>query len=116
MTDTFPNILPDMSSEPTYTPKILRAEFGDGYLQAAGDGINPYDEKWSLSFTNRSKEEIDQIANFVKSKNGVEAFFWTPPDEVEPKKWFTTGAISGPRKSGPDAYSISFELERTRNP
>jgi phage-related protein len=115
MTDTFPNISPDMDSDPTYTPKILRAEFGDGYLQAAGDGINPFKEEWSLSFTARPKADIDAIADFVKSKNGTVPFFWTPPDETTPKKWFTVGAINGPRKVGPDIYSISFDIERTHN-
>lgn len=116
MADTFPNITPDMSSAPRYTPKILRAEFGDGYLQAAGDGINPFKEEWDLSFSNRPKSDIDTITAFVRAKNGAEAFLWTPPDEVTAKKWFTTGAINGPTKTGPDSYSVSFTIERTHNP
>ena len=116
MADTFPNIEPDKSSSRRRTPRILRAEFGDGYLQAAGDGINPFKEEWDLSFTNRPKDDIDTIVEFVEEKNGAEAFLWTPPDEVTAKKWFTTGAINGPNKTGPDSYTVSFTIERTFNP
>jgi len=117
MVDTFPNVSPDLSATPEREPIILRADFGDGYFQATGDGINPYKDTWEMSFTNRPKAQIDEIDAFVKGKNGVTSFYWTPPNEAvatPPKRWVTVGAIRGPSKAGPDAYSISFRMERVQ--
>lgn len=120
MPDNFPDVSPDLNSAPQREAKILRADFGDGYLQATGDGINPYKETWSLSFSNRPKSQIDAIKALLDDCNGVKAFFWTPPGETpltpNPKKWFQTGQVIGPSKAGPDAYSISFSIERTQTP
>lgn len=117
MVATFPDISPDLNSQRAYEPKILRAEFGDGYFQAAGDGIHPFKETWSLAFGNRPKSEIDAIQTLLETLNGVQSFYWTPPGETpltpNPKRWFQTGQIIGPNKNGPDAYSISFTIERT---
>ncbi|AHJ10716.1 minor tail protein [Rhizobium phage vB_RglS_P106B] len=119
MTEVFPNYSPDLASVRTKVPKILRAEFSDGYFQATGDGINPYTEKWALSFTNRPLAQIQEIVDFLDASNGVISWYWTPPGEVEltptPKRWVCTQeGYTGPSKAGPDAYSVSFSIERVQ--
>lgn len=119
MTETFPTISPDKSSSRTYTPRILRAEFGDDYLQATADGINAYQESWALSFTNRPKDDIDAIKTLLETCNGWQAFFWTPPEETpltpNPKKWVVTDGWTY-SKAGDDAYTISFTAKRVHRP
>jgi phage-related protein len=120
MPENFPDVSPDLSSSFSRKPKNLRAEFGDGYLQSVADGINPFREVWPLSFTNRPKAQIDAIKALLDATNGNQYFYWTPPEETPltptPKKWFMTDEGYAYGKSGPDAYSISFTIERTFNP
>ena len=61
------------------TPRILKAQFGDGYLQRTVDGINSIEENWSLSFINRNSTEADILVGFLEDRKGVEAFDWPPP-------------------------------------
>lgn len=117
MVDTFPSYVPDLNASRKREPKILRADFGDGYLQATGDGINPYKETWDMSFSNRTIAEINEIKTFLDDKNGAVSFYWTPPDEApltpNPKRWVQIGPYTE-SKTGPHTKSISFEIERVQ--
>ncbi len=60
-------------------PRVLSAQFGDGYEQRIADGINNMPRSWSLTFTNPLPISIE-IDNFLNARKGYEAFDWTPPD------------------------------------
>jgi len=62
-------------------PRVLTAQFGDGYSQRTADGINTNVKNWDLSFNNRTLEDALAIKDFFITKKGVEAFLWTPPGE-----------------------------------
>jgi phage-related protein len=59
-------------------PAVRSAQFGDGYEQRAGDGINSTARTWLLTFK-RLKADADAIDAFLSARNGVELFDWTPP-------------------------------------
>tara|TARA_B100001057_G_C22335678_1_gene751267 strand:- start:238 stop:618 length:381 start_codon:yes stop_codon:yes gene_type:complete len=71
---------PDKQLTKTSSPRVLTAKFGDGYEQRIADGINVLEETYSLSFKNRTKEEIDDIAAFLDTKQNVTNFTLTLPD------------------------------------
>ena len=71
---------PDKQLTKTSTPRILTAKFGDGYEQRIADGINVLNETYSLTFRNRTKEEIDDIVAFLDTKQNVTKFILTLPD------------------------------------
>lgn len=50
--------------------RVLTANFGDGYEQRVLDGINTKDDSFSVSFTNRSAEDIELIAGYFDLKAG----------------------------------------------
>lgn len=52
------------------TNRVLTAKFGDGYEQRTLDGINTKNDSFSLSFNNRSSDEINEIAAFFDAKAG----------------------------------------------
>lgn len=54
------------------------AQFGDGYSQSSGDGINTKEQSWPLMFT-KSEPEAQSIIDFLDRHQGYKAFFWTPP-------------------------------------
>lgn len=63
----------------TVTPRVLKAEFGDGYTQRTGDGINNSPREYALTFQ-AVAATIFAIDAFLQAENGVTAFDWTPPD------------------------------------
>ena len=57
--------------------RFLRAQFGDGYEQTTGDGINSVRQEWSLQFAGNGVEDAYQ---FLKAKAGWQSFQWKSPD------------------------------------
>lgn len=72
----------------TWTPiinpegnKLFRkftAQFGDGYAQEAGDGINNEVQTWPLQFVGYDYQ-IRPINDFLRAHGGIKPFKWTPP-------------------------------------
>ncbi|WP_243689793.1 phage tail protein, partial [Cronobacter sakazakii] len=48
-TETF-TWCPRINAGGEVTHRVRRAQFGDGYAQASGDGINARGQKWDLEF------------------------------------------------------------------
>lgn len=61
----------------SYTHRVREAQFGDGYKQVSGDGINPESQSWPVTFTG-NEEEMLPILTFMRSHT-VNSFIWTPP-------------------------------------
>jgi len=66
--------------EPTGTGtfRVRSAQFGNGYRQVAGDGINNETQSWPLTFRG-SESDITEILNFLREAKGATPFNWTPP-------------------------------------
>ena len=69
------------------SPRILRAKFGDGYSQRAGDGINPIDEEYSCDWDHVDETEADALEAQFEGLYGVGTLTWTPPGESTAKKF-----------------------------
>jgi phage-related protein len=82
--------------EPTYQtstgekPRVLRAEFGDGYSQRTIDGLNSLKVEGTLNFDGLTVEQADDIIDFCRARNGSEAFYFTLPREDDPRKFICT--------------------------
>ncbi|NIH11210.1 MAG: phage tail protein [Serratia symbiotica] len=61
--------------------RIRKVQFGDGYTQVAGDGINPVIRSWELNFTG-PREFIESVTRFLDVHQGVKSFQWHPPSGV----------------------------------
>jgi phage-related protein len=66
----------------TSTYRTLTAQFGDGYSQVAGDGINNVYDTWSLSFAGASAD-VAPVKSFLDALQGYLPFYWTPPLGVQ---------------------------------
>lgn len=69
-----------------YKARALISNFGDGYRQRAGDGINTIEREIEVKFIG-SYTNIAIYVTFFKARDGYEAFTWTPPDEASSLKW-----------------------------
>ncbi|MDR5790276.1 phage tail protein [Caballeronia sp. LP003] len=63
-------------------PKIIKAQFGDGYAQRRPAGINTQACIWSLSMKNIDAATAGDVVTFLSERNGVEVFNWTPPRQI----------------------------------
>lgn len=67
-------VQPDKGITRGNTPRVLLAEFGDGYEQRLADGINSLAQNINVTFATRPKAEIDDLVAFFESLNGVSKF------------------------------------------
>ncbi|UIN38288.1 phage tail protein [Methylobacterium oryzae] len=85
---------------PTFTPpyaptdstdkpevKLLKAEFGDGYTQTAGDGMNHIRKVVDLSWEVLTPAQAKEIEAFFVARGGFEPFYYTLSDDDTPILW-----------------------------
>ncbi|MFC0225690.1 phage tail protein [Serratia aquatilis] len=63
--------------EGSYAQRVRSAQFGDGYKQVSGNGLNIETQSWPLSFSGQ-RAEILPILAFVR-RHTTKSFIWTPP-------------------------------------
>lgn len=80
--DTF-SFTPSKGVKCTTSPRVLTAQFGDGYSQRVPDGLNNLVREWDLSFNSRALQQSSQILAFFVNKQGSTAFLWTPPGDTQ---------------------------------
>lgn len=68
-----------------FASRIHVAQFGGGYKQAVGDGINNITESWNLTFKS-DEATIMAIHDFLRQHGGFIPFLWTPKASVQ-KQW-----------------------------
>lgn len=56
-------------------------DFGDGYTQAGGVGINTKFQSWDHSITGRDVvgDDLKGVKDFLDRHEGYKSFLWTPP-------------------------------------
>jgi len=66
-------------------PRVLKAQFGDGYEQRAQDGINTGLKTWNVTWANISHIQLKALYDVLYAKAGWQKFTWTqpPPFAVE---------------------------------
>ena len=64
-------------------PRVLKAQFGDGYEMRVRDGINNTPRSWGLTFNNRTKEDIDKLYKFMNTLASVDTAKLTVPNSVD---------------------------------
>jgi phage-related protein len=70
--------IPDNGATGEVQYRTRMVQFGDGYTQAVGDGINNKIQSWPLSFT-KNKTESEAIMAFLDNHHGSKSFQWLPP-------------------------------------
>ncbi len=79
----------DRGVEDTPSPRVLKAQFGDGYEMRVADGINNTPRTWRLSFNNRTKSDIDKLYKFMNTLASVDTAKLTIPNAVDGEETVT---------------------------
>lgn len=75
-----PAITPSVSGiAEEVAPRVLGADFGDGYTQRAGDGLNAIARTVQLTWPAMTFANANAIEAFFEARRGYEAFLWTNP-------------------------------------
>ena len=101
-------------TEPTGTVeyRVRTVQFGDGYQQAVGEGLNNRSQSWPLVFLG-DEAKIRSIATFLDRHSGSRAFRWTAP-LGEPGLFRCKGYQ--PTAKGGGLYSLSATFEQAFHP
>ncbi|MCP3065792.1 phage tail protein [Myxococcus sp. K38C18041901] len=99
---------PDYGAQQQAQPRILKAQFGDGYAQRAEDGLRATLQRWALQFNTRRKAEADAIDAFLLAHRGTLPFEFVAPTSA----W----AVTGFRFGTGDGARTQFLLERPLAP
>ncbi|WP_252318789.1 MULTISPECIES: phage tail protein [Symbiopectobacterium] len=75
--ETF-SFYPRVNPEGAFTQRTRSIQFGDGYTQRAGDGINGELQSWPLTFVG-NQAHIQPIIAFLRRHKGYNAFQWVNP-------------------------------------
>lgn len=78
---------PSTPIEISVTPRVLVAQFGDGYEQRTGDGINTMRETVNLRWESIRATVASTIIAFFEARGGVEPFYYTLPGGGVQKKY-----------------------------
>lgn len=85
--DTFnPPIAPSPGSSQKPEMKILRADFGDGYSQSAGDGMNHVRKVFDLKWDALTDDQAATIEAFLERHGGTKPFRYQHPRASAPLK------------------------------
>lgn len=76
VTDTF-SWKTRKSAQGTESVSTVQAQFGDGYKQIAGNGINTASEIWNLDWTG-TREDAAELRDFLRS-HVISSFWWINP-------------------------------------
>lgn len=91
----------------------IQAQFGDGYKQIAGKGINEASESWSLTCNGRLGA-MAPVRAFLKS-HVTTSFWWTNP-WGEKKLYRVKSDSINPKFVNGDFVEISFTFEQAFAP
>jgi len=100
------------SPQGTTTLRRLTAQFGDGYRQAAADGINAKVQSWPLQFVG-DKGEAQAIIAFFDRHAGFRSFLWTPP--LGEQGYYEVVQYSPTPVGGP-VYTVSATFQQVFKP
>jgi len=104
---------PRVDPQGSVTHRVLSAKFGDGYEQAAADGINTAMQSWPLSFVGR-EAVILPIKAFLDRHGSWQSFLWTPPLGEEGSYRTDNGYQLTPRGAG--AYELAVTFKQVAKP
>ena len=91
--------------------RTIEAKFGDGYGQAAPDGINDVVDTWALTFEFLNLTDRATLVAALDAVKSWDYLTWTAPGDATVKRWKVTREGWSETTSGL-LSNISFNVEQ----
>ena len=77
-----------VETRPTGTIKhqVKRAQFGEGYVQKDGNGLNGKFGSWNVT-VDSDYADVQEVRDFLDDHAGYLSFLWTPPNYPGPLRF-----------------------------
>lgn len=89
--------------------RVLRTQFGDGYLLTQPDGLNSIRTNWSVTFDGLNLSEVNTLLAELRQAKGSGPVQWQSPLDTAPQNYrignWTVTAYSG------QVYAVACPLE-----
>lgn len=102
--------VPDFATPTAVTPRVRKVQFGDGYDQRTGDGVNTMQGRLQARFANRTKAVRDELIAFFRAHRGAGAFDMSMPDQT----WAATDSGFGVGTGSRTQYQLLRQEMTTR--
>lgn len=103
---------PRLNAQQEVKFRTRTVQFGDGYKQVTGEGINLRSQTWALEFTG-NETYIAAIKAFLDRHQGTKSFSWRPP--LEPLGLYRCSTYT-PTALGAGKYNLSATFEQAFAP
>jgi phage-related protein len=109
---TFPDIKPSATSTLERKQRVTIANYGDGYVQAASYGKDPFYDEWNLIFNPIEIDEFNQLMTFWTTVGQAVKFDWKSPIDTVTKQWMFIESL----KAGTNGciYSVSGKIREVK--
>ena len=104
-----PPIAPSIETTRSMKPRVLMAQFGDGYTQRAPDGINTMMETITVAWSRLKPADAATIVAFFEGRKGAYPFYWTAPRDAAPKLWIAESWDRGYPTQTHESVRASFK-------
>lgn len=111
MMETF-TWIPRTNSSAEVNYRVRETQFGDGYTQASGDGLNLKKQQHEVSFTGK-EAMVSEIIDFLDRHEGWKSFAWKPP--LSPLGLYRCKTWS-PTSIGGNVHTITATFIETSQP
>lgn len=92
--------LPDIDlsygTDMTTSYRVRRVDFGDGYSQRYGDGLNTRRQQWRLVWERIPDAQAEELRLFFDALGGVGVIEWKPYNQPDTLKWTANDFNSKP--------------------
>jgi phage-related protein len=92
----------------TTTHRVKRSQFGDGYVQKVGIGLNGKATNWNITLDN-SQAVVVAAREFLDRHGGYKSFLWTPPSYPQPLLFTCETYVENPHLGDQSRLTATFE-------
>lgn len=101
------------TAQKTVKFSTITAQFGDGYMQRAGDGINKKQEMWTITYDNLDQTQRNILWVFIEIVQQTAVIEWTAPGDLTEKNWVIDPETDiGEQAKAGAIYTVRFTLKR----
>lgn len=103
-----PPLPPNTSSDKGIEFRTREVDFGDGYSQRAGDGLNSEFRTFNFNWEGITSDQAQEIEDFIIEQAGYRAFKYTLPDEEIERLWRPDPKSYKKMYGNGGLYNVSF--------